>query len=78
LKPDRIGEASFWLIVAWVVLGLLASWIFGIGADEYAAGPFGLDELFLTQRWTLLAKFDGEFANGSQTYGGSGTLRYTW
>jgi autotransporter-associated beta strand protein len=35
-------------------------------------------ELFLTPRWTLLAKFDGEFANGSQTYGGSGTLRYAW
>jgi uncharacterized protein with beta-barrel porin domain len=35
-------------------------------------------ELFLTPRWTLLAKFDGEFANGSQTYGGSGTLRYSW
>ena len=35
-------------------------------------------ELFLTQRWTLLAKFDGEFAPGSQTYAGSGTLRYSW
>jgi outer membrane autotransporter protein len=35
-------------------------------------------ELFLSPRWTLLAKFDGEFANGSQTYAGSGTLRYTW
>jgi Autotransporter beta-domain len=35
-------------------------------------------ELFLTPRWTLLAKFDGEFASGSQTYAGSGTLRYTW
>jgi uncharacterized protein with beta-barrel porin domain len=35
-------------------------------------------QLFLTPRWTLLAKFDGEFANGSQTYAGSGTLRYTW
>ncbi len=35
-------------------------------------------ELFLTPRWTLLAKFDGEFANGSQTYAGSGTVRYTW
>ena len=35
-------------------------------------------ELFITPRWTLLAKFDGEFANGSQTYTGSGTLRYTW
>jgi outer membrane autotransporter protein len=35
-------------------------------------------EVFLTPRWKLLAKFDGEFANGSQTYAGSGTLRYTW
>jgi uncharacterized protein with beta-barrel porin domain len=35
-------------------------------------------ELFLTPRWTLLAKFDGEFASNAQTYSGSGTLRYTW
>ena len=35
-------------------------------------------ELFLTPRWTLLAKFDGEFGAGSQTYGGTGTLRYMW
>jgi uncharacterized protein with beta-barrel porin domain len=35
-------------------------------------------ELYLTPRLTLLAKFDGEFAPGSQTYAGSGTLRYTW
>ena len=35
-------------------------------------------ELFITPHVTLLAKFNGEFANGSQTYAGSGTLRYTW
>ena len=35
-------------------------------------------ELFITPRLTFLAKFDGEFAPGSQTYAGSGTLRYTW
>jgi outer membrane autotransporter protein len=35
-------------------------------------------ELYLTPRFTLLVKFDGEFAPGSQTYAGSGTLRYTW
>jgi autotransporter-associated beta strand protein len=35
-------------------------------------------ELFITPRLTLLAKFDGEFAAGSQTYAGSGTLRYMW
>jgi autotransporter-associated beta strand protein len=33
-------------------------------------------QLFLTPQWTLLAKFDGEFARGSQTY--AGTVRYTW
>jgi len=26
----------------------------------------------------MLAKFDGEFARSSQTYAGTGTLRYTW
>ena len=35
-------------------------------------------ELFITPRWTFLVKFDGEFAPGSQTYAGSGTLRYSW
>ena len=35
-------------------------------------------EFYLTPRLTLLAKFDGEFAGGSQSYGGSGTLRYIW
>ena len=35
-------------------------------------------ELFLSANWSLLAKFEGEFGNGSQTYAGTGTLRYTW
>jgi hypothetical protein len=35
-------------------------------------------ELHMTANWSVAAKFDGEFAGGSQTYGGSGTLRYTW
>jgi uncharacterized protein with beta-barrel porin domain len=35
-------------------------------------------QLFLTPNWSVLAKFDGEFANGSQTYAGSGIVRYTW
>jgi autotransporter-associated beta strand protein len=35
-------------------------------------------QLFFSANWSLLAKFEGEFANGSQTYAGSGTLRYTW
>jgi outer membrane autotransporter protein len=35
-------------------------------------------QLFLSPNWSVLAKFDGEFAHGSQTYAGAGTLRYTW
>ncbi len=35
-------------------------------------------ELFLAPHLSVLAKFDGEFAGNSQTYGGTGTLRYTW
>jgi uncharacterized protein YhjY with autotransporter beta-barrel domain len=35
-------------------------------------------ELHMTTHWSALAKFDGEFASNSQTYAGTGTLRYTW
>ena len=35
-------------------------------------------ELHLTPRWTMIGKFDGEFASSAQTYAGSGTLRYQW
>ncbi len=35
-------------------------------------------ELHLTANWTALAKFEGEFGDGSQTYAGTGTLRYSW
>ena len=35
-------------------------------------------ELHMTRNWSLAAKFDGEFASRSQTYAGTGTLRYAW
>jgi len=35
-------------------------------------------EFHMTTRWSALAKFDGEFAKSSQTYAGTGKLRYTW
>jgi len=35
-------------------------------------------ELFLTPRLTFLVKFAAEVAPGSQTYAGSGMLRYSW
>jgi fibronectin-binding autotransporter adhesin len=35
-------------------------------------------EFWLNANWSLIAKIDGEFGNGSQTYAGSGTLQYKW
>jgi autotransporter-associated beta strand protein len=35
-------------------------------------------DLQIAPNWTLAAKFDGEFASHSNTYGGTGTVRYTW
>jgi hypothetical protein len=35
-------------------------------------------ELRVNATWSLLAKFDGEFASNSQTYAGTGTLRASW
>jgi uncharacterized protein with beta-barrel porin domain len=35
-------------------------------------------ELHLVNRWSVGARFDGEFANRSQTYAGTGTVRYAW
>jgi outer membrane autotransporter protein len=35
-------------------------------------------ELHMTANWSLIAKFDGEFAPTAQTYSGTGTLRYSW
>ncbi len=35
-------------------------------------------ELHLANGITLLGKFDGEFASRSNTYAGTGTIRYRW
>ena len=35
-------------------------------------------ELRLANGVSLLGKFDGEFARGSATYAGTGTVRYAW
>jgi hypothetical protein len=32
----------------------------------------------LTQQWSVSAKFDGEFSSSTQTYSGTGTLKYSW
>ena len=35
-------------------------------------------ELAITPAWSVSGKFDGDFARGSQTYAGTGTVRYRW
>jgi uncharacterized protein with beta-barrel porin domain len=35
-------------------------------------------QLFLSPHLSLIAKFDGQFAPGMQSYAGTGTLRYAW
>jgi uncharacterized protein with beta-barrel porin domain len=46
-------------------------------AENSALVSFGA-ELRLANGVTLLGKFDGDFASNSQTYAGTGTLRYRW
>jgi uncharacterized protein with beta-barrel porin domain len=46
-------------------------------AKERALTTVGAD-LHVAANWVLAAKFEGEFASRSQTYAGTGTVRYTW
>ena len=50
----------------------------GAGAAKNSALTSAGAELHVTSQLSLAAKFDGEFASGSQTYAGTGTVRYTW
>ena len=52
--------------------------VFGAPIPHDSALTSAGAQLFLSANWSLIAKFDGEFASGSQTYAGSGALRYTW
>jgi autotransporter-associated beta strand protein len=52
--------------------------VFGAQIPRDSALASAGAQLFFTPNWSLLAKFDGEFANSSELYAGSGTLRYTW
>ncbi|MGC2122020.1 MAG: autotransporter domain-containing protein [Xanthobacteraceae bacterium] len=50
----------------------------GAAVPQNSALATAAAELHLTANWTAMAKFDGEFAPTSQTYAGTGTLRYSW
>jgi uncharacterized protein with beta-barrel porin domain len=32
----------------------------------------------MTSNWSVMARFDGEFGDGAQTYTGTARLRFTW
>jgi uncharacterized protein with beta-barrel porin domain len=50
-----------------------------MGADPHDSALVSAGaELLLAPNWSVLAKFDGEFAGAAQTYAGIGTLKYTW
>jgi uncharacterized protein with beta-barrel porin domain len=52
--------------------------VFGAPIPHDSALTTAGAQLVLTPQWTLLAKFEGEFAPGSQIYAGTATLRYMW
>ncbi|WP_426610489.1 autotransporter outer membrane beta-barrel domain-containing protein [Bradyrhizobium sp. McL0616] len=52
--------------------------VFGAPIPHDSALTSASAQLFFTPNWSVLVKFDGEFASTAQTYAGSGTLRYTW
>jgi len=52
--------------------------VFGAPIPHDSALTSASAQLNFTPNWSFIAKFDGEFASGSQIYAGSGTLRDTW
>jgi uncharacterized protein with beta-barrel porin domain len=52
--------------------------VFGAPIPHDSALASASAQWFFTPNWSFIARFDGEFASGSQIYAGSGTLRYRW
>ena len=52
--------------------------VFGAAIPHDSALTSAGAQLFLSANWSLIAKFDGEFAAHSQIYAGTSTVRYTW
>jgi uncharacterized protein with beta-barrel porin domain len=66
------------LNAAFQVLPGSAFTVNGAAPPKNSALTTAAAELHLTSNWTAIGKFDGAFGSGAQTYGGTGTLRYTW
>ena len=79
----RVAWAHDWatnpaLSAAFVALPGANFIVNGATAPKNSALATAGAELYITRNWSLRAKFDGEFAASSQTYAGTGTLRYSW
>jgi autotransporter-associated beta strand protein len=79
----RIAWAHDWvdnpaLGAAFQALPGSAFTVFGAPIPHDSAVTTASAELHFAPNWLFTAKFDGEFASDSQTYAGTGTLRYTW
>jgi uncharacterized protein with beta-barrel porin domain len=79
----RVAWAHDWvsnpaLSAAFQALPGAAFTVNGAPVPQNSALTTASAELRFTPRWSLTAQFDGEFASSSQTYAGTGTLRYRW
>jgi len=79
----RLAWAHDWvsnpaLNAAFQALPGTAFTVFGAPIAQDSALTTASAELHFSPNWSFTAKFDGEFASRSQTYAGTGTLRYTW
>jgi uncharacterized protein with beta-barrel porin domain len=52
--------------------------VYGAPVPHDAALAAGGARLVLSANWSVAGTFRSELASGSQSYGGNGTLRYTW
>jgi uncharacterized protein with beta-barrel porin domain len=52
--------------------------VFGAAPAKDSALASAGAELRVTPNVSVAAKFDGQFAGGTQTYAGSGTVRLQW
>ena len=52
--------------------------VYGAPIAHDSALPTLGAQYFISPSWSVIAKFEGEFAAGQKTYAGTGSLRYTW
>jgi hypothetical protein len=64
--------------VSFVGLPTASFVINGAAPPQNLALATGGAEWHLRNGWSVMAKFDGEFASGSETYTGTAWVKYSW